>query len=125
MARTYRRNVPCCFNDIHHCLGTRPHASSSRLTPHVLTPRLRAQCPPPLPPLAAGWLARTYRRDSILRVMSCLALAAAAATSAALLLDAQRYGAYKYPLLCGGLALWGVAQVGLGGGVVPVTGSCT
>lgn len=55
-----------------------------------------------------------YRRDAILRVMGLLAFAAIATTSAALVLSDEAVGGYKYWLLCGGLALWGVAQVGKG-----------
>eukprot|EP00198_Chlamydomonas_reinhardtii_P002218 XP_001691554.1 predicted protein [Chlamydomonas reinhardtii] len=60
--------------------------------------------------IPAGWLAMHYRRDAILRVMGLLAFAAIATTSAALVLSDEAVGGYKYWLLCGGLALWGVAQ---------------
>ena len=59
----------------------------------------------------AGWLAGRMRKDSILRMLALVQLAAIATTSWVLYEDSWEPDR-KFRVLCIALALWGVAQVG-------------
>ncbi len=59
---------------------------------------------------AAGWLAGRIRKDVILRVLSVIQLLAISLTSYVLIND-EMDSQSKFNVLCGALALWGVAQV--------------
>lgn len=72
--------------------------------------------------LTAGWLASHVRRDRILQCFGFVAYCAIAAMVLALLAPSMVPGVgdmTQYYLLCGALAVWGVAQVRVGAGRQP------
>jgi hypothetical protein len=94
-------------------LSTRSRSSTQGYSMRPCTPCATSILIPPLPPAppahAAGWMASWMRKDTILRILALVQLAGIGLLSW-VVQETTLPQAHKFLVLCGALALWGLAQ---------------